>query len=962
MLALRVIQMMTMQCSATSPASGIRKVIEGRAPTLAAILTVGLALIMIPAGHASEGIGASPIPPRTLMPPPAPVFDVRDYGAQGDGTTYDTAAIQQAIDACAGTGGSVLLSGGSFVSAALELKGNMTFYLAADATLLGGLEAVDYPEILPYPVEVSLSAIWNKRSLLYANEADGLKLDGGGTIDGRGDQMNIDGVGGFMAANAGNRPSILRIFQSEDVIVRNLDIRNPRMWTLVFDRCQRLLIEHLDVNAPAYYPNLDGMDIIDSREVVIRNNIIESEDDSICLKSHSLVGLDDILISNNIITCHNANAIKIGTATLGPITNIRIANNTIRGAHLGGVCIESVDGSLMDGVHVNGLEIHDVGQPIFVRLGNRPDWRTATLSHRTGPGEIKNVLIENVRITGTHDRTRASNTITGIAGARLENITLRDIEVEMPGGVASIPAPPVVGDGVYPQSNIFGRPPGYAFYVRHANGVNFRNITTRTDNQDARQWLVALDATVEALGITDHRHTHVTSNLTFDPHSTLEGLPEVFGFRAGNTHGQTFQVAALPATLEKIRIGYGAISGTATATTFTLTVDAGNNGSTEISKSFSLTTDDIVRLETAPYGGIQWLDLDVSEFALKLPVGTHKFLLTANSVTGSENSWLLAPAYTNGGAYNGGVILGTAAATHRDANFAIIGTSSPPTPTTAATGFSSNSGWTNSGGTTLETGTELLAGSGQHARIDMAAFNNGVILTHANPAATIFCSIDFRIDGTFGNGTALANFNSGGSATTASDSATHCIVRLVEADGSIQAFNGTSFLGVVPPGGIVSGTTYTVQIDHNIPGQTYAVRVYNRDTGTLIGAISGVATRGTASPWADPLHFTAGTQATSTAWDLLVDNMSVSSSPAIVLQSVDPRIISSGFDGSAQFVIHFTGAPASHYELTRSLDLKTFVPLGTPLIVTTGASGGGQAVVPVEELSDPAAFFRLEER
>ncbi|MCU0796072.1 MAG: glycosyl hydrolase family 28 protein [Akkermansiaceae bacterium] len=933
----------------------------GKSRTFVTLLAACFASLIPIASHATEPIGASPIPPRTIAPPPAPVFDVRAYGATGNGTTYDTAAIQQAINACAGTGGSVLLSGGSFVSAALELKGNMTFYIAEDATLLGGLEAADYPEILPFAVDVSLSAIWNKRSLIYANEADGLKLDGGGTIDGRGAQVNIFGTGGFMAANAGNRPSILRIFQSDDVIVRNLDIRNPRMWTLVFDRCQRLLIEHLDVNAPAYYPNLDGMDIVDSSEVIIRNNIIESEDDSICLKSHSLVGLDDILISNNFITCHNANAIKIGTATLGPITNIRIEHNTIRGVNLGGVCIESVDGSLMDGVHVDGIDMHDVGQPIFVRLGHRPDWRTATLSHRTGPGEIKNVIIENVRITGTHDRTSASNTVTGIQGARLENIILRDIEVEMPGGLATIPAPPVVGDGVYPQSNIFGRPPGYAFYVRHADGVRFENITTRSVNQDARPWLVALDASVEALGITDLRHTHATSNLTLDPHATLEGLPEVFGFRAGNTHGQSFQIAAAPVLLEKIRIGYGALSGTATATTFTLSIDAGNNGSAEISKSFTLAPADIVRLASAPYGGIQWLDLDVSEFALELPVGTHSFLLTATSVTGPANSWLLAPAYTNGGGYSGGAMLGTAATADRDANFTIVG-SSVLLPATASTGFSNSTGWTSAGGTSLQSTSELLAGSGQHASIDMAAFENGVILSHSNPSSTLYCSVDFRIDGTFGNGSALANFNSGGNATTSSNSATHCIVRLYEADGSIQAFNGSTFLNVVPPGGIVSGVTYTVQIDHNIPGQTYDVRVYNRSTGTLIGSISGVPTRSTASSLLDPLHFAVGTQAASTSWDLAVDNMSVSSAPTVVPLNPGLRILSANFNPAGQFVIHFTGAPSKSHEVTRSTDLLTFTPLETPLMATTGEDGSGQVIVPVTELSGSAAFFRVEER
>lgn len=454
-------------------------------------------------GGAPTPIGAAQIPEPKIAPPPKPVFDVRVYGAKGDGSSYDTKSIQKAIDACAGTGGSVYLSDGKFLSAALELKGKMTFYVAKGAVLLGGLEPADYPEVLPYTTNESVGVIWNRRSLLYANQADDLRLDGGGTVDGRGKEVKINGVGGHMQRNAGSRPSLLRIFQSNNVIVRNLTIQNPRMWTMVYERCQDLLIEHLHVSAPAYCQNLDGMDICDCSRVIIRNCVIESEDDSICLKSHSSVGMKDVLITNNIVTCHRANAIKIGTATLGPINNIRILNNTIRSALFGGLCIESVDGSIMSNVVVRGLEMQRVGQPIFIRLAHRPDWRKATSNHSVGHGSISDILIENVRISATHENTKASNTITGVEAVRLKNITLRNVQIEMPGGIGSIPATPHVSDSGYPQSNIFGHPPAYGFYVRHADNVKFENVTIGCLKEDTRKWLVFEDATVETRNCTD---------------------------------------------------------------------------------------------------------------------------------------------------------------------------------------------------------------------------------------------------------------------------------------------------------------------------------------------------------------------------------------------------------------------------------------------------------------------------
>lgn len=99
--------------------------------------------------------------------------------------------------------------------------------------------------------------------------------------------------------------------------------------------------------------------------------------------------------------------------------------------------------------------------------------------------------------------TKASNTITGVDGARLKNITFRNVQIEMPGGIGSIPATPQVSDSGYPQSNIFGHPPAYGLYVRFADNVKFENVTIGYLKKDSRKWLVFEDATVETKNCTD---------------------------------------------------------------------------------------------------------------------------------------------------------------------------------------------------------------------------------------------------------------------------------------------------------------------------------------------------------------------------------------------------------------------------------------------------------------------------
>ena len=436
------------------------------------------------------------IVPPTLAPPPQPIYDVRKYGAAGDGVTFDTAAIQEAIDACTGTGGTVYLAGGRFLTAPLVLKAKMTFYINKDAVLLGSTRPEDYPDVMP--PQTAAQAL--RKSLLFAYAADHLVLDGQGQINGQGQLLPMGGKEPF-------RPSLLRIFGSSDVAVRNLTLRNPRMWTDIYSECSHLTIDHLSVFSPAgYCPNLDGLDVCDSDHVTISNCHIEAQDDGICLKSHGSRGLQDITIRNNTITDFDANGIKLGTATHGPFEHILIENNVIRSARFAGLCIESVDGAHVSDVTVRGLEMAHVCQPVYIRLSHRnpPPNDLQFSSTKAAPaGSIGQVLIENLRAVHPDAKTAPANTLTGIPDAHLGAITIRNAYIEMPGGLTAIPAPPPEHDGQYPQSNQFGQVPAYAFYVRHADQVTLERVSVKTLERDVRPWLAKDDATVASLFCTD---------------------------------------------------------------------------------------------------------------------------------------------------------------------------------------------------------------------------------------------------------------------------------------------------------------------------------------------------------------------------------------------------------------------------------------------------------------------------
>jgi hypothetical protein len=198
-------------------------------------------------------------------------------------------------------------------------------------------------------------------------------------------------------------------------------------------------------------------------------------------------------VENNLIRNTGANAIKIGTASVGPISGIHILNNTVLSAALGGLCIESVDGSAISDFTVRGLDLYRTSQPIFIRLAHR--------SHQ--PGSITGVTIEDVRAVSTSSHGAPSCTITGIPGARIGSVLIKDCYFEMPGGVNSIPKAPAERVAVYPQSNLLGMVPGYAFYVRHADGVLLDRVSVGRDKPDVRPWLALEDARVQTKDCVD---------------------------------------------------------------------------------------------------------------------------------------------------------------------------------------------------------------------------------------------------------------------------------------------------------------------------------------------------------------------------------------------------------------------------------------------------------------------------
>src|SRR5438874_5008260 len=98
----------------------------------------------------------------------ARIYNVRDFGAKGDGKTLDTAALQAAIDACTDAGGgTVLVPAGTFLIATVELKSNVTLHIAASGKLLGTDDGTRYHSVDVIPLSGDSTLNDGNWALLY---------------------------------------------------------------------------------------------------------------------------------------------------------------------------------------------------------------------------------------------------------------------------------------------------------------------------------------------------------------------------------------------------------------------------------------------------------------------------------------------------------------------------------------------------------------------------------------------------------------------------------------------------------------------------------------------------------------------------------------------------------------------------------------------------------------------------
>lgn len=377
----------------------------------------------------------------------------RAYGAKGDGVSKDTAAIQAAIDACEKQGGgTVQLVAGTYLSAPIVLRSNITLHLDKDATLLGSSDHADYPPKTEFR-EPGL------QSLVSATNATNVAITGEGVIDGAGQTWwemarSIKNAG--VMGSDHPRPRLVVFDHCKHVLVEGVTIQNSPMWQLVPYYSDDVTIRNIKVLAPARSPNTDAIDPFSSSNVLIEHVIADVGDDDIAIKSGAIGSPGPDEPSRDIVirdcTFLHGHGLSIGSEIAGGARNIRAEHIRFEGTDNGIRVKANRDrGNDVGFLFFSDIEMKDVKNALIISeyypKVSPPDTELPQPVTRLTP-HFHDITIENLTATGS----ATAGVIAGLPEAPIRGVVLRHVKVSARNGL-TISNAEVSGEGVDVQAS-----------------------------------------------------------------------------------------------------------------------------------------------------------------------------------------------------------------------------------------------------------------------------------------------------------------------------------------------------------------------------------------------------------------------------------------------------------------------------------------------------------------------------
>jgi len=460
-------------------------------PALSAIVAGMLA----PAAMATEKPKSNPADVKNGLR----IFNVRDFGAKGDGKTLDTVAIQKAIDTCnqAG-GGTVFIPPGIFVIGTVELKSFVTLHISANGKLLGSPRKEDYSAGKGVPPGNGNIV------LLYAANAENVSIEGKGTIDGngtafytgQGDNTGPNSTGGGYF----DRPHLLIFYKCNNLLLRDNFYTKSAYHCCRILNCEQVNIDNIHIYNRVNKNN-DGFHLNSNKYVHIVNCDVRCQDDACALfGSNQFITItncsfstrwsifrfgggeaQNIAISNCLIYETYGCPIKISTGR-GRLENLTFSNIVMRnvtgpiGIGFGGSSSNNpTPPAAGEGFFVRNISFNGIRATVVPRPVNHPD---IPFDVKVYDGELNSCI-----------------TLNGVGDNYIENVSFTDIQVKFAGGgtkeqAAKKEIPQISAEYFGVWGTAPGGPPAYGLYARNVKNLTLHNVRLEYEEPEARPALV----------------------------------------------------------------------------------------------------------------------------------------------------------------------------------------------------------------------------------------------------------------------------------------------------------------------------------------------------------------------------------------------------------------------------------------------------------------------------------------
>lgn len=371
-------------------------------------------------------------------------FNVRTFGATGNGTNLDTAAFQKALDTCAAAaGGSVEVPAGRYLIGSIVLGNDTALRLKHGAELIASTDIADYPVM---QVRFEGEFVEGHRALIYAKNEKNIGITGNGSITGP--PLDISRL------RNPRGPVLIETCDCTNVTLEGFTTQYERLWSIHPLFCQKLTIKNLTIHSKGL--NGDGIDVDSCLDVLIDHCDINTGDDAISLKSgrgEAAVRMDrptqNVTIKDCTLVSSTFAAVGIGTELSGGISNTVIEDCILSG-HQNGIFLKSRDGrggyiknftgknlTIRDSPTFLGIQLLDKGIQASDPVPGEPDQWT----------QISNIRFEHIRVDNVHYLLRAQEvpperpidgfSLADVQGtcehalnmANMKNVTLSGIKV-----------------------------------------------------------------------------------------------------------------------------------------------------------------------------------------------------------------------------------------------------------------------------------------------------------------------------------------------------------------------------------------------------------------------------------------------------------------------------------------------------------------------------------------------------